>query len=545
MRNKLVALLLLATGAMFCLSFAASAAIDESGTEIHPKMITKPVAAGSVARINSSAAGDPDTTYIGHIATTGARPAPFHGVAGGFGPFHIGSGPARFNGTAAGKDGMWTFDDFQPGENDSLQGWWPMHYLYPFIQINSQPDDQRPWFCLDYGNVTNYVINQGAGHKRTFGIVGAWHRDPGSTVPGPGTQGVGWSPSGAANSVGTSGSFSAWCGVRAHGDLTAIDQATGAPGAGCALGGTGNYFNEDVCIGIGRTPAAFPPGTTTTAKLFPGYNAQLDQKLYRDVFVPAATNLTISFRYRTRMSNSNSTSPTAITGWYDKDPLNKNAGNFISASATFLPACGANCAPLDSFMVYVGAPAEDGQGLYSNGAPLSIWDQQRRWQSEVLRVNETPTVPYYQMLSVMGNNPAANTDPTPSFSATISAANLAAIRTASGNNGKVRVEFRIKTNRAFDDGIANAYNSEGRGAAVIDEVSLTGGFKDAGATQPWTAADGNFESASSIDNSPGVAATAAEEHGQAARDLPHLKDQQPDLCGPSAATPAILAVVAT
>jgi hypothetical protein len=113
------------------------------------------------------------------------------------------------------------------------------------------------------------------------------------------------------------------------------------------------------------------------------------------------------------------------------------------------------------------------------------------------------------MLSRAGNNPAANADPTPTFSATIPAAALTAIRTAAGNNGKVRVVFRVKTNRLFDDLTANAYNSEGRGAAVIDEVVLTGGFKDVGATQPWTAADGDFESGSSVDNSIGVAATAA------------------------------------
>src|SRR5215510_12480367 len=102
----------------------------------------------------------------------------------------------------------------------------------------------------------NYVINQGAGPMRTFGVVGVWHRDPGSAVPGPGTQGVAWSASGSASSVGTSGSFSAWCGLRAENDLTARDQATGAPGATTgALGGTGNYFNEGVLLTNGvRTP---------------------------------------------------------------------------------------------------------------------------------------------------------------------------------------------------------------------------------------------------------------------------------------------------
>jgi hypothetical protein len=214
-----------------------------------------------------------------------------------------------------------------------------MHHQWPFTEIPGLSDDQRPWFCLDYGNFTNYVINQGTALKRTFGIVGAWHRDPGSTVPGPGTAGVGWSPSGSASSIGTSGSFSAWCGLRAHGDLTVQDLATGVPGPSTgAVGGTGNYFNETTILtGGSRAPTAFPPGSTTTAKRFPGYMAQWDQELYRDVYVPAATNLTVAFRYRTRMSINNSTSPNNISGWYDKDPINKIAGNFISASANLAP----------------------------------------------------------------------------------------------------------------------------------------------------------------------------------------------------------------
>src|SRR5262245_66556080 len=115
------------------------------------------------------------------------------------------------------------------------------------------------------------------------------------------------------------------------------------------------------------------------------------------------------------MSVSQSTNPTAITGWYDKDPLNKVAGNFLSASATLSGACGASCAPLDSFMVYVGAPAEDGQGLYTTGSNLSIYDKQSRWHSEVLRVNETPGVPYYEMQRTYAHHPAKHTEHSPSI----------------------------------------------------------------------------------------------------------------------------------
>jgi hypothetical protein len=509
MRKMFVASLLVAAGAMVLLTnpFPANAQIADDFFTIDAKMKTKVSLGGSLARMNASGPGDPDTTFIGHIHTTGARPAPYHGQAGGYGPFHVGSGGARYT-QGSGSDlenrnGMWTFDDFQPGETDSLQGWWPYRPNYPFND-GVGTDAERPWWCLDFGNITNYVINQGAANKRTFGVVGAWHRDPGSTVPGPGTTPVGWSPGGSASSVGVAGSFSAWCGLRAHGDLTARDLA--------ANGGTGEYFNENAGpIFGGRTPAQ-----GATIKRFPGYNQQWDQMMYRDFFVGDGNSVTLSFRYRTRMSNQNGTNPVSISGWFDKDPLAKVAGNFISASATLSGACGANCPPLDSFMVYVGAAADGGgtgasqsagAGVYSNSSPIgTIYDAKRRWFSEVLRVNEGAT--YHEMLSVAGNVPAANTDPTPTYSAVLSDANLDAIRTLGGGN-RFRVVFRVKTNRFFDDLVANAYNSEGRGAAVIDDVTLAGAFKDAGLTQAFGATDGDFEAAGSINNDTAVSAAAA------------------------------------
>lgn len=342
MRKKFVTLLCLFGGAVALLTnpVPSSAQLADDLFDINPKMVNRDLNGKSLARLRSSGS-NPDTIYIGHIGTTGARPAPYQGVAGGYGPFHIGSGPARFIGggsaelTDASSDGAWTFDNFQPGETDSLQGWWPYRPNYPFLQI-SNPDNLRPWFALDYGNVSNYVINQGAANKRTKGVTGGWHRDPGRNVPGPGAQPVGWDPGGEANSVGTSGGFSAWAGLRAHNDLTARDEVSGPGGAGTGtLGGTGNYYNETTIELVGRQAST---STVFVNKRFPGYMQQWDQLMYRDVFVPAATNLTVSFRYRTRMSTLNSTASNAITGWFDKDPLAKVTGNFISASAGF-PAC--------------------------------------------------------------------------------------------------------------------------------------------------------------------------------------------------------------
>ncbi|HYM82483.1 MAG TPA: hypothetical protein VEY91_13860, partial [Candidatus Limnocylindria bacterium] len=510
MRKKFVTLLCLFGGAVALLTNPgpASAQLADDLFDVKPRMINKDLSGKSLARLRSSAPGDPDTIFIGHIATTGPRPLPYKGDAGGYGPFHIGSGPARFNGTLAGKDGAWTFDDFQPGETDSLQGWWPYRPNYPFLQLSS-PDNARPWWALDYGNISNYVINQGAANKRTNGVTGGWHRDPGRNVPGPGSQPVGWDPAGETNSVGTSGGFSAWAGLRAHNDLTSRDEVSGPGGAGTgALGGTSNYYNETTIQFTGRQAST---STVFVNKRFPGYMQQWDQLLYRDVFVQNGVDLTVSFRYRTRMSTLNSTNVAAITGWYDRDPLARVNGNFISASAGF-PACTTTtCHPVDSFMVYVGAPAEDGAGEYSDGSNITtIYDKQRRWFSEVLRVNEQDeALPYHEMLSRAGNNPADTADATPSFSATIPAAALTAIRGASSN--RVRVVFRVKTNRNFDDfiGAAVNYTSLGRGAAVIDEVLLTGGFKDAGFTQAWAASDGDFEAPGSINNAVATAASAA------------------------------------
>ena len=75
-------------------------------------------------------------------------------------------------------------------------------------------DQQRPWWALDHGNVANYVLSQNASAKRTFGVVGIWHSDPGNAAG----SAVPWSPLG--------GLKSAWCGLRQHGDNSVTDQVT-------------------------------------------------------------------------------------------------------------------------------------------------------------------------------------------------------------------------------------------------------------------------------------------------------------------------------
>src|SRR5439155_18326326 len=93
--------------------------------------------------------------------------------------------------------------------------------------------------------------------------------------------GVKWAP--------LEGASSAWMGLRRHGDNTYIDPITRNP------------YNEDVLQFNFNSSLS----TSGTDKKFPGYGAQMDQILYRDVDVPPdATQLDITFAYRTAMSTS-------------------------------------------------------------------------------------------------------------------------------------------------------------------------------------------------------------------------------------------------
>src|SRR5262249_27224277 len=148
---------------------------------------------------------------------------------GGYGPYRIGRGDYRPGiGPGTHYNGTWDWDHYGPAtpaqgsfpargvEDDSLMGWWPL--ARPFqsgdgVNVN---DNARPFYGLDYGNQGNYVINQGS-PKRTFGVVGYWHRDVGKTaapladtgavIPGPNVE---WKA--------ITGNASAWCGLRAEGD---------------------------------------------------------------------------------------------------------------------------------------------------------------------------------------------------------------------------------------------------------------------------------------------------------------------------------------
>jgi hypothetical protein len=440
-----------------------------------------------VSKLRTSATGvDPDTVWIGHVTQVA-----------GYGPHSIGRGPRLMVGGTPGGgpaskpassfEGVWSFDHFRPGETDSLQGWWPLAMPFASVGPSDKDDCLRPWFALDYGNQGNYSIPQGA-PKRTFGVTGYWHSDNGtllsSSVAGTNPVAPGWSP--------IAGTRSAWCGLRSHGDLTAIDPT--------AQGGTGNPINDNLAQYQGNNSGRQigPASTTGTDHNFPGYGSQWDQMLYRDVTVPSSQGLNISFSYSTDLSDVGNLGHSSQTGYYYYDPLKTVLscadGNFISATGGTGP-------PADSFMVYVGKPVEpvagppippgDGNDFFgSDNVAHEIYDPQRRWFSEVVDIAN-----YVQLRSVHGVNAAASSG--------VIALSATQVNTIVGTYpGKVRLVFRVKTNRGSDDE-AGGFSSNGRGAAIVDAVSVSG------TTSGSLLSDG-FEGVNGgIDNSPGTLASAA------------------------------------
>jgi hypothetical protein len=448
------------------------------------------VAAGAgtspASRLRMSSAPCADTVWIGHVVSATGLP----GTAGGAPPYHIGRGLNRITGggapgTPAGSfNGVWCFDHFQAGESDTLMGWWPVTLPFASNGGVSVADRSRPFSGLDYGNQGNYVLNAASGPtRRTFGVTSYWHRDlgsglPSSALPGTNPTPLTWTP--------LAGAASAWCGLRAHGDAAVVDPVTGNPFNASVLDYNGSNRGLDG-----------PSGGSTAIQNFPGYGSQWDQMLYRDAVIASdGVSLTVTFKYRTQLSTGVLDDPGTRVGWFDKDPLKTPTagdGNFISAYDAQANA------PADSFMVYVGVPVDTSSGtaryVGSDGATYALFDRQRRWFSEVIRVNR----PYVELLSLAG------VKPTTTFNVTLSNAVVQPILNAQpGVGGTVRIVFRVKTNRGFDDednGVSG-FSSGTAGAAIVDDVNVnTGGAN--------LVAPGDFESATAINNSNAVAATAA------------------------------------
>ena len=388
--------------------------------------------ASRVQRLGTSAGPDPDTVYVGKSFTNHSAPDNYWNIyTGSYRP-----------GVNLATNSLWGWDNSVGIQApDSLQGWWSLRRQYNSTGGLTLTDDQRPWWAIDHGNLANYVIGQGGAAKRTFGVVGIWHADAGRNAG----VAVPWSP--------LSGTKSAWCGLREHGDLSVKDAITN------------NAFNQD-------TEQYLHDATTLgsgSPNRFPGYPDQIDQILYRDIPMLSSQSLTVSFKYRTRMSTSIGTTASTRTGWFHGDPLAVVAGNFISSSAA-----GVN-APQDSFMVYVGAPVNDAACVYSDGTTRAVYDKQRRWFSEVLKVFGAGNN-YFEIFQTTGNNPADTLSATPTAGPiVIPVATISTI--LGGGSGNVRLAFRVKTNRgsADSDSRSSGYTSFGYGAVQIDDVTIDKG----------------------------------------------------------------------
>src|SRR5262245_23369319 len=287
----------LAVSAWLCALAAPARAQDQgnTGEVLRNAQVVKQLIGSRAHRLGTSAGPDPDTVYVGKSFSNHVASDNYWNVyTGKYLPGLNDPGNAR-----------WGWDNTAGTQSaDSLMGWWPIREPYGATGGLTLTDDQRPWWALDHGNIGNYVISQQSAAKRTFGVVGYWHADPGNTAGAA----VMWSP--------LSGAKSAWCGLRGHGDLSVVDAQTGQP------------FNQDAVQFLHRGGIA----GGGSSQRFPGYVDQADQMLYRDIAMLPSQSLTVSFNYRTRMSTAINTVVATRTGWFHGDPLAVTSGHFISST---------------------------------------------------------------------------------------------------------------------------------------------------------------------------------------------------------------------
>jgi hypothetical protein len=447
---------------------------------------------------------DGDTTWVGY------NPA----FAGPNNPWQVGVGAYRpFAGSNNARRGYWDFD--APVGGDSLQGWWPYRHWYSSTTGMPTDDKVRPWFFLETGNNVNYVINQGS-PKRSFGVVGVWHAD----APGITSTTAGTNPQ--SPDIVVSGTRAAWCGLRGHGDLTAIDAITGNPISAEAAPITAEVTSGSSAGGTGRS--------------LPGYLGMWDQFMYRDLSISGRGNspIRLRFKLRTRMSTTFDALAIRRTGWTQYDQVSTISPNLISSTDA-----GTN-APRDSVMVYIGKPVDPVGGSnndYTNsaGQTRDIFDPLRRWFTEIVDFNT-----FRQVYGAAGNVNDGTAIPNDGF-ATIECGLGDTELDAIG--ATARVVFRNKTNRVLSTAPATSssddetgsytgtYNSAYGGAAIVDDVELSlndgGSYTTVGSFEPG-------DPGQNIDNS--VAASVSwRTTGKPPALYPHVRHVSDvnyvDLCG--------------
>jgi hypothetical protein len=305
--------------------------------------------------------------------------------------------------------------DFDTGiaGTDSTQGW--SRHTYAYTAGATRPAIQRTEWALDYGNMINKG-NTALWHARD--LAGRAYVKTGCVSAWHPDDLVGvkrkLSDGAEPSAVPIAGARSAWCGLRTSGDTHAVDPLTG------------NYLTGDLYNAVIGTPAASNPD-------FPGFCSLWDQLLYKDF--SSSGSGTLEFRVRTDMSTFVDNTSNG-SGWFNPDPT--NISNFVNN-------------PADSFMVYVGSPNEN------------AYDTNRRWFSEVLDYSK----PVQELFAISGKYPFVAAD-------TLIQRGYAGAQPVSG---RVRVVFRVKTNRVRADGVVGtptAFNSKD-GAAVLDQVKVDGG----------------------------------------------------------------------
>ena len=482
MRKKFVTLLLSLSAAALLANPVL--AVEDLGGDVGFKLMNAKASKEMFTRTGNlgTAVGtvDPETIWVGYWA--GANQANNYWEVGG-----LPTGVGNVGGTTNG--GNWTFEADQHINGDSLSGWWTVRQQHNNFSGATRTDENRLWWAVEYGNIVNHAGNPGGGTSRTFGVTGMWHRDAGAEAVQNLKPGLGGNP--PANPSWTPlsgvGTHSAWMGIRAHGDHTYADPVTGNP-----YSAETQYF-----LGYGTVAG----GAGTTARLLPGYIGNMDQMLYKNVDMSTYNNagMSVRFTWRTDMSTGKDTNAGFRTGWFEGDGLSGNnptPGNFISAEAAGQGAPNDE-APIDSLQLYIGAPVEGTwkSSLYPGFEGVRpIQDDDRRWFNEVLDKEGRRW-----LFGVAGTNGVTTTTVGVS-DADVQA--MLAVASANGQANKLRLCFRVHTNRAFDDGAGSAggaYTSGYAGAAVIDDVQVDigGGFVTVG----------DFEAQDAIDNtaSPDVA----------------------------------------